>query len=104
MLQLEAQLRRHQFVTERSVSALYQPPSHKRIWRKFTAFMERVGHNLPVVKAGGVLIVEASKQSVAPISGLRETVKRPLKALEGMAAPVPGTAGARGVPRTKNDT
>jgi len=104
MSQLEAQLRRHQFVTERSASALYQPPSHKRIWRKFTAFMERVGHNLPVVKAGGVLIVEASKQSVAPISGLRETVKRPLKALEGMTAPVPGTAGARGVPRTKNDT
>ncbi len=103
MSQLEAQLRRHQFVTERSVSALYQPPSHKRIWRKFTAFMERVGHNLPVVKAGGVLIVEASKQSVAPISGLRETVKRPLKALEGMAAPVPGTAGARGVSRAKNN-
>ena len=102
--QLEAQLRRHRFVTERSVSALYQPPSHKRIWRKFTTFMERVGHNLPIVKAGGVLIVEASKQSVAPVGpGLRESVKRPLRALEGMAAPVPGTAGARGASRSKND-
>ncbi len=102
--QLEAQLRRHQFVTERSVSALYQPPSHKRIWRKFTSFMERAGHNLPVVKAGGVLMVEASKQSVAPVGpGLREKVKRPLKALEGMTAPIPGTAGARGASRAKND-
>ena len=102
--QLEAQLRRHQFVIEHSVSALYQPPSHKRIWRKFTGFMERAGHNLPVVKAGGVLIIEATKQSVAPVGpGLRETVRRPLKALEGMTAPIPGTAGARGASMSKND-
>ncbi|WP_375255091.1 class I SAM-dependent methyltransferase [Yoonia sp.] len=96
--QLEAQLRKHQFVTERTMSALYQPPSRHKIWRKSADFLERVGHKVPVVAAGGVLIIEVSKQTAAPKKpGLTEAVRRPLKALEGIAKPQPkpGTSPTR---------
>lgn len=94
--QLEAQLRRHQFVPERAMSKLYQPPSSKRVWRKSANLMERIGHNIPFVAAGGVLIVEASKQLAArPGTGIGEAVKRPLKALEGIAKPAPKPETAR---------
>lgn len=98
--QLEAQLRKHRFVTERAMSALYQPPSGNKIWRKSAAFLERVGHNVPVIAAGGVLIIEVSKQTAAPTRpGLTEAVRRPLKALEGIAKPKPkpDTAPTRGI-------
>lgn len=85
--QLDAQLRKHQFVTERSLSTLYQPPSHRRIWRKAAGMLETLGHKLPVVVAGGVLMVEVSKQMAAPTRpGLSERVGRPLRALEGIGA------------------
>jgi SAM-dependent methyltransferase len=85
--QLDAQLRKHQFVTERSLSTLYQPPSHRRIWRKAAGMLETLGHKLPVVVAGGVLMVEVSKQMAALTRpGLSERVRRPLRALEGIGA------------------
>ncbi|SDE38063.1 hypothetical protein [Limimaricola pyoseonensis] len=88
--QLEAQLARHRFVAERAVSALYQPPSLRRGWRRSAAFLEKAGKHLPVFNAGGVLMVEASKQVVAPNRpGLTSKVKRPLRVLEGIGAPVP---------------
>ncbi|MCK0095743.1 class I SAM-dependent methyltransferase [Yoonia sp. F2084L] len=94
--QLDAQLRRHQFVTERTMSALYQPPSARKLWRKSSGFLEKVGHNLPFVAAGGVLIVEVSKQMAAPTRpGLTEAVRKPLRALEGMAKPKPKPETAR---------
>ena len=93
MSQLEAQLRKHHFVTERVMSMLHQPPSHKQIWRRAAGFMERTGNKLPLLVAGGVLMVEVSKQMAAPVGpGLREAVKRPLRALEGIAVPKPKTA------------
>lgn len=98
--QLEAQLRKHQFVIERAMSTLYQPPSSRKLWRKSADFLERVGHNIPVIAAGGVLIVEVSKQMAAPKRpGLTEAVRRPLKALEGIAKPKPKpeTAPMRGI-------
>lgn len=99
--QLDALLRRHQFVTERSISMLYQPPSHRRIWRKMAPLLERVGHNVPYVAAGGVLMVEVSKHMAAPTrTGLTEVVKRPLRALEGMNG-TPETA--RGSPLRSSD-
>ncbi|MEJ6397540.1 class I SAM-dependent methyltransferase [Yoonia sp. 208BN28-4] len=97
--QLEAQLRKHHFITERSMSALYQPPSEKRIWRKASGLMERVGHNIPVFAAGGVLIVEASKQIPAPRKpGLTARVRNPLRALEGIASGRPEPARHAGKP------
>ena len=88
--QLEAQLKRHRFVTESASSALYQPPSVRKGWRRAAGLMEGVGRHIPVFKAGGVLIVEATKQ-VASMTrpGLPEAVKRPLRVLEGIGAPVP---------------
>ena len=85
--QLEAQLRKHDFITERTLSTLYQPPSHKRVWRKTAGLLEKIGYNLPVVAAGGVLMIEVSKQMAAPTrSGLTEVVKRKFRALEGITA------------------
>ena len=85
--QLEAQLRKHDFITERTLSTLYQLPSHKRVWRKTAGLLEKIGYNLPVVAAGGVLMIEVSKQMVAPKRpGLTEGVKRKFRALEGITA------------------
>ena len=85
--QLEAQLRKHDFITERTLSTLYQPPSHKRVWRKTAGLLEKIGYNLPVVAAGGVLMIEVSKQMAAPTRpGLTEVVKRKFRALEGITA------------------
>lgn len=84
--QLESQLRRHRFVAERSLSTLYQPPSDKSAWRKMSRLLERVGHNIPIFAAGGVLMVEVSKQVTAPTRpGLTTRVRNPLRALEGIA-------------------
>lgn len=86
--QLEAQLRLHEFVVERARSALYQPPSGRQIWHRLANVLERVGHSLPLIAAGGVLIVEVSKQVAVPTRpGLSERVRSPLRALEGMAVP-----------------
>lgn len=88
--QLDAQLRRHGFTTERSLSTLYQPPSHKRFWRKSAGFLEKAGHKLPLLAAGGVLILEASKQMKTPVGpGVRVTAKQPLQVLEGIRGGVP---------------
>ncbi|HGG05600.1 MAG TPA: class I SAM-dependent methyltransferase [Aliiroseovarius sp.] len=91
--QLEALLKVHGFITERSSSALYQPPSDRRFWLRTGKFWERTGKALPLVTAGGVLIVEASKQIPAPTRpGLAERVRRPLRILDGLAQPVPKPA------------
>lgn len=81
--QLEAQLRRHHFNPERHATALFQPPSTRRFWRKTAAMWERLGTRLSVVAAGGVLIVEASKRVQAPNGpALRDSVRKPLDVLE----------------------
>lgn len=87
--QLEAQLKRHNFMPERSASALYQPPSARRFWRKTADMWEKSGKRLSMVMAGGVLIVEATKRVHSPVGpGLREAVRKPLEAL----SPKPITA------------
>ena len=88
--QLEAQLRKHSFQVERQRAALFAPPSDRRFWLKTAAFWERTGRRLPMALMGGVLVVEATKQVYSPRpSGLREAVRRPLEALEGLPKPVP---------------
>ena len=82
--QLEAQLKRHGFTPERSMTALHAPPSGARFWLRTSAFWERIGRHMPWL-SGGVLMVEASKQVYAPTrGGLGAVVKRPLKVLEGI--------------------
>lgn len=87
--QLEAQLKQHGFVIMRHAAALYQPPSHRRFWLRTGPMLEKVGHGVPSI-VGGVLLVEASKQvREKPKSGLGEAVKRPLSVLEGLGAAKP---------------
>ncbi|MEN9061464.1 MULTISPECIES: class I SAM-dependent methyltransferase [Ponticoccus] len=60
--QLEAQLKRHDFVPEAQVSVLFQPPSTRRFWMKTGPVWEKVGRAIPAVMAGGVMMVLASKK------------------------------------------
>ncbi|MFA5581464.1 MAG: class I SAM-dependent methyltransferase [Paracoccaceae bacterium] len=86
--QLESQLKLHDFVPERHVAALFQPPSRRRFWLRWGPIWERIARKLPITVAGGVLIVEASKKVYARTgSGTPEAVRRPLRVLEGMNAP-----------------
>lgn len=95
--QLESQLRYHGLIPEWHMTALYQPPSAKRFWLKTGPMWERLGTRAPVLMAGGVLMVEASKQIPAPRRpGLAQRVRQPLKALEGLGRPVPKPAGRLG--------
>ena len=82
--QLEAQLKRHGFAPERNLSTLYQPPSTAPAWRKGAGRMERMGRRLPWVTAGGVLMVEVSKQVAMPTG-------RPIRAERARPARVPAT-------------
>ncbi len=85
--QLETQLKRHDFVPERHVSVLYQPPSARRFWMKTGPFWERLGRLIPFT-AGGVMIVEASKRHPPTRAGLgqKKRVPNPLEVL----SPKPG--------------
>ncbi|MDC0738856.1 class I SAM-dependent methyltransferase [Cognatishimia sp. SS12] len=86
--QLEAQLRDHGFMAERHRTTLYQPPSHRRFWRKTSQLWESTGRALSPIVAGGVLMVEASKRVHAPSGGLKARVRKPLEIL----APKPDIA------------
>lgn len=85
--QLETQLRKHQFLPERSVGALYQFPSAKRFWLKSAPVFEKVGRAVPGVVAGGAFIVEASKL-VYPPKGRVQRYRPPIGVLEGVPRPV----------------
>ena len=86
--QLEALLKSHGLTPERHLSALYSPPSDKRFWLRTAGVIERAGQKLPMILAGGVLMVEVSKQIPAPKRpGLSEAVRRPLRILEGIKVP-----------------
>lgn len=88
--QLEAQIRSHDFVAEQNLAALFQPPSSRRFWMKTGPVWERIGHRIPRGIAGGVLILEVKKQVPAPPRrGLTETVKKPLRVLDGITQPAP---------------
>ncbi|MEM9031094.1 MAG: hypothetical protein AAGB18_00480 [Pseudomonadota bacterium] len=88
--QLEAQIRSHDFVPEKGVGALFQPPSSRKFWLKSGAMLERVGQRVTRGMAGGVLILEVKKQVPAPPRrGLTEAVKKPLRVLDGITQPAP---------------
>ncbi|MDT8856784.1 methyltransferase domain-containing protein [Paracoccaceae bacterium Fryx2] len=92
--QLEAQLKLHGFTPERAMAALFAPPSDKRFWLRTSAFWEGTGQKVAPWLAGGVLMVEATKQVPAPTrGGLGAVVRRPLQVLEGMGRPVPTPCG-----------
>lgn len=87
--QLEKELRATGLIPVKTLSTLYQPPSARKVWRRFANTMESAGRHLPVFAAGGVLMVEVTKQVPQPKRpGLTEAVKKPLRVLEGMGGPV----------------
>ena len=95
--QLEAQLKHHAFTPERSLSTLFAPPSNKRFWLRTADFWDGTGRRFVPWLAGGVLVVEASKQTYAPTRpGLRDVVRKPLRVLEGLPVPVPAPRLQRG--------
>ena len=86
--QLEAQLKRHGFTPERNLTVLHAPPSQAPFWLRTAQMWERLGHALPWL-SGGVLMVEASKQVYAPTrGGLAERIRKPVRLWEGAAQPV----------------
>lgn len=86
--QLETQLRKHQFLPERHMGALYQLPSHKRIWMKSGRVFERMGRMMPAMLAGGAFVVEASKL-VYPPKGTPLRLKPRKQAIpQGVTSPV----------------
>lgn len=87
MSQLEAQLKKHNFTPERSTTALFAPPSQGRFWLRTADFWERMGRRIGPWAAGGVLMVEVSKQVYAPTrGGLKSAVRKPRKVLEAIPA------------------
>lgn len=92
MSQLEAQLKKHGFTPERSTSALFAAPSHSRFWLRTAEFWERAGRRIGPWAAGGVLMVEVSKQVYAPTrGGLKSAVRKPLKVLESIPVGMPAS-------------
>ena len=84
--QLDMQLKKHQFLPERHVGALYQFPSQKRLWMKSAGAFEKVGRNVPTIMAGGAFMVEATKL-VYPPKGKVQRSTRAIGVLEGVRAP-----------------
>lgn len=99
LFQLEAQVRRHGFTPERHLAALFSPPSTRRFWVRTAPMWEKAGRSISSVFAGGVLMLEVSKQthmaSGTPVSSL---VQSPLKILDPVAGPEParGRVSSRG--------
>jgi hypothetical protein len=87
--QLDAQLRKHQFLPERQAGALYQFPSGQRMWMKSGGLFERIGRQMPSIVAGGAFMVEATKLVYPPKGKVeRRRVLSPLGVLEPQAKPV----------------
>lgn len=88
--QLEAMLAAIGLKPKRHVAALFQPPSDKRFWLRTSGFWEKVGGRVSRRFAGGVLLVEVTKQVPAPPrTGLPEAIRRPLRVLDGITSPEP---------------
>lgn len=65
--QLADQLKANGFRPGSSGAALFQPPTERRFWRRWGATWERAGRSVFTNFAGGVLLVEATKQVPAPM-------------------------------------
>lgn len=93
--QLEAQTRAAGFVTEWHGSAVYIPPSDRRFWLGSAQMWERTGTRISRVLIAGVVLVELSKQTRAPVGpGVKVYVPSPLEILDGVGLPRPGRAPA----------
>ncbi|MEM6596395.1 MAG: hypothetical protein AAF672_16525, partial [Pseudomonadota bacterium] len=95
--QLEAQLKRHNFSPEQHLAALFAAPSEKRFWLKLARVMEVFGRRVSGRFAGGVIMVEATKQVYAPRPrGKAVKLRAPIVA----GAPAPAGAVGQGLRRS----
>lgn len=86
--QLESLLRKHSFLPERHLAALYQPPSKRRFWLKSGPLCEKLGRSLPSSIAGGAIMVEVSKRVHPPKGKVKRSPKRrAIETLEGIVEP-----------------
>ncbi|EBA15791.1 hypothetical protein RSK20926_14209 [Roseobacter sp. SK209-2-6] len=93
LVQLENQLRLHEFAIERHAAALYRLPSSRRFWLKSGALFERFGRRIPAMLAGGVFMVEVSKQTHSQKGHMtRIRPANPIRVLEGLSNPMPEPA------------
>lgn len=74
--QLETQLRKHQFLPERHLGALYQVPSKKKLWMKSGPALERIGRRMPTIIASGAFMVEATKLVYPPKGKVQPSLER----------------------------
>jgi len=88
--QLEAQLSAIGLQPLRHTAALFHPPADTPFWLKTAPMWEKIGRRVSNRYAGGVLIVEVTKQVPAPPrKGLPEALRRPLRVLDGITQPDP---------------
>lgn len=86
--QLETQLRKHQFLPERNLGALYQMPSTRRVFMRSGKLFDKLGRKMPTLMPGGALMVEATKLIYPPKGRVsRATSRRTIRMLEGTAKP-----------------
>lgn len=81
-------LEAHGFAPQGHQAALFFPPYETRFWLRSARMVEQVGQRLSNYHAGGVLMVEATRQEPAPTRpGLRAAIRRPLSILDGVPQP-----------------
>lgn len=91
--QIEAQMRAAGMQVEWHGSAIYVPPSDRRFWLRSAQFWERIGLRISRVLIAGVVMVELSKQTRAPVGpGVKIHVPSPLELLDGAVRPARGRA------------
>ncbi|WP_380053632.1 methyltransferase domain-containing protein [Falsihalocynthiibacter sp. SS001] len=94
LAQLESQLKLHNLVPERHRATLFALPSNKRFWLRAAPVLEKSGRKVSNYIAGGVLMIEATKQLQAPTRpGIPEAIKRPFDVLGGIKRPIGGRVG-----------
>jgi SAM-dependent methyltransferase len=83
--QIQSQMRAAGLMSEWSGSAIYIPPSDRRFWLRSAQFWERTGARISRVLVAGVILVEVSKQTRAPVGpAVKIHVPSPLEVLEGV--------------------
>lgn len=87
--QLTHQLHAEGLRPERSGTALFFPPSHRKFWLRSSGVLEKTGGRMANVLSGGVLLQEVSKQVPRPVGpAAASRAPRMLEVLDGAARPV----------------
>lgn len=88
--QIEAQTRMAGYAPEWHGSAVYIPPSDRRFWLRSAQMWERTGARISRMLIAGVVLIELSKQTRAPVGpGAKIHVPSPREILDGVAMPRP---------------